>query len=340
MFLKILNMSYKSISKVFSILFLCFLFSCNIEPFEGDVLEGTDDDDTGVSCIEATSDAAVSALAFGLLTPADSNFTTVCNSYKGMLEKQIIACGDADGSIQAIIDSLGDCAQEDAVVESGDYWPMEINNSWTYNAEISGLPQNESVVKISDLQEYKGESSYVFENFLGFVQGTDGTGLENVEINYYTRNSNGEYKILVGELSAELSGLYRLKQSEYEYVILKDNVDVGSTWDYEFDVTTSYEAIAGGAALPEIITNYDIDLEILEKDASVVSDGVTYNSVIIVKFVQKVSMAGLPSSTATAEYIYSFAKDVGIVKIEGTTFDGDDNITTEIVQELTSYSLF
>ena len=337
-------MSCKSITKVLSIAFLFIISSCNIEPFEGDVSEGTDDDDTGASCVEATSDAAVSALAYGLVTTADSNYATVCNSYRSILESQILACGDTDGAIQAIIDSLGDCAQEEdaeeEVEETGDYWPMEINNSWTYSAKVTDFPDSESEIKITDLQNYNGEDSYLFENFFGSVQGTDGTGAENLEVDYYSRKSDGEYKIFVGELTAELAGLYRIKQSPYDYVILKDNVDVGSTWDYEFDVTTSYEAIAGGAELPEIVTNYDIDLEILEKDVSVVSDGVTYNSVINVKFVQKVSVAGLPSSTATAEYIYSFAKDVGIVKIEGTLFDGDDNITSNVLQELKSYSLF
>ena len=119
---------------------------------------------------------------------------------------------------------------------------------------------------------------------------------------------------------------------------MKDYLDVGTTWNYDFDVVTSYEPLqTGGTSLPDLTSNYEIDLEIVEKDASLVVNGTTYSPVIKVKFLQRVSVVGFPNSNSRADYFYYFAKDVGIVKVEGTLYDGDDNITSNVLQELKSY---
>lgn len=40
----------------------------------------------------------------------DTSNTNLCNAYKAALQNQIAICGDPSGTIQAVIDSLGDCA--------------------------------------------------------------------------------------------------------------------------------------------------------------------------------------------------------------------------------------
>lgn len=343
MFVQLYNKQMKTTIKfgyLFAIFFaLLFITSCNIEPFEGEIPEDSTNNQLPSTCEGAVNNTAAAALAYGNVSPTDSDFSSICSAYKKALQDQVSVCGDQGGAFQILIDSLGDCEEEDdnSNNEDGDYWPMKVGNSWNYLAQVTGLPDDESTMEITDIVDYNGEESYKYENFFGSIQGTDGTSLENLKVDYYTRKSDGEYEILVGELTAEFSGLYKITQSEYGYVVLKDNLDVGSTWDYNFDVTTSYEPLqSGGVDIPDATANYDLKFEILEKGTSVESAGVTYNSVIKVKFTQTVNVLGL---TSTSEYVYSFAKDIGIVKSEGTVFDPDNNITSSVLQELTSYNL-
>lgn len=53
---------------------------------------------------EATADAKQDYDA-----ATNENFVAMCNAYKAALQNQQEACGDEDGAIQSIIDSLGDC---------------------------------------------------------------------------------------------------------------------------------------------------------------------------------------------------------------------------------------
>lgn len=55
--------------------------------------------------VEAAQDAKVNYDA-----ATDANYVTLCNAYKAALQAKIQACGDEDGAVQAIINSLGDCS--------------------------------------------------------------------------------------------------------------------------------------------------------------------------------------------------------------------------------------
>ncbi|RNC87145.1 MAG: hypothetical protein ED556_06905 [Winogradskyella sp.] len=81
---------------------LCTAFQCDDEPLEGEFL--TDD---AAACLEATNVTLDAALAF--FNTTDENYTEICNAYKDALEARIIVCGDEDGSLQQLIDELGDC---------------------------------------------------------------------------------------------------------------------------------------------------------------------------------------------------------------------------------------
>lgn len=236
----------------------------------------------------------------------------------------------------------GDVTNESATADdTGTYWPMAPNNSWSYTQSVTGFADEASTMEISSIEEYQGEPSYKFTNFFGNLQGTDGTNVDNVSLDYYTRNNNGDYRIFIGEMTAEFSGLFKITQSTYDYIILKDYEEIGYKWDYDFDVSTSYEALisTGGTQLPDIVTNYQMAFEILEKNTSIQVDGNTYSDVIAVKFDQEVSLTDttLGGTSSKASYIYYFAKNIGIVKIEGTILDGDDNILSEVEQILTDY---
>lgn len=60
--------------------------------------------DTSDNCTTATATAAAAQTAFANATP--ENEIALCNAYRIALENQITACGDADGSLQAILNGL------------------------------------------------------------------------------------------------------------------------------------------------------------------------------------------------------------------------------------------
>lgn len=58
-------------------------------------------------CDSASDEVDAAELAFQNANV--DNYTSLCITYRTALENQIMLCGDDDGSIQSIIDSLGDC---------------------------------------------------------------------------------------------------------------------------------------------------------------------------------------------------------------------------------------
>lgn len=60
-------------------------------------------------CEVATSAAAAAQQVLNQAT--EEEYADACNAYVFVLQQQINECGDADGSIQGIIDGLGDCNQ-------------------------------------------------------------------------------------------------------------------------------------------------------------------------------------------------------------------------------------
>jgi hypothetical protein len=84
-------------------------FTCENEPLEGEFV--TEDPDVNLFCADATQNTVTAATNFTGVAPDNENYTQLCLAYKSTLEDQIDACGD-DGAIQAIIDSLGNCNQD------------------------------------------------------------------------------------------------------------------------------------------------------------------------------------------------------------------------------------
>ncbi len=74
-------------------------------PFSG----GNNSGNNG-NCQDATQDLAIAAGAFSEVSQGDPDYTARCNAYKAALEDVIDACGDNEGTWQAIIDALGDCS--------------------------------------------------------------------------------------------------------------------------------------------------------------------------------------------------------------------------------------
>lgn len=89
-----------------AILLLMFVlltfFTCDNEPVYREFIENS-------QCTVAVNNSLDATINFGAITPNDTNYSEVCENYKGALLAQIETCGDIDGTIQLIIDDL-DCS--------------------------------------------------------------------------------------------------------------------------------------------------------------------------------------------------------------------------------------
>ncbi|HIC31004.1 MAG TPA: hypothetical protein EYO76_03720 [Flavobacteriaceae bacterium] len=222
---------------------------------------------------------------------------------------------------------------------TGDYWPMAVGNKWVHSNSLDGMTQDDSVMEISALEDYQGIPSYRYDQFMGIANGTDGTMGQDLDFNIYTVKNGGDYHVSIDDLSITVEGIYDITQSAYSYIMLKDYEDVGTIWVNEYQITTTTTVLIDGLPnIPDTVMDVTNTNEILAKDISIDVDGTTYSPVIKVKSTTLYEIPGSPNSSG--EYIYYFAKDVGIVKAEGTFYDADDNITSTSLNELISVTLY
>lgn len=245
-----------------------------------------------------------------------------------------------DGAL--IIDAGGDNGTGTSGGNStGDYWPLAVNNAWSYNHYIDGVAQENYTMDIISNEIYQGESSYKFGQYLPSVTGSDGTELGDFQIDNYVRKNGGDYIVTVADLNASyLDGLFNLTQTGYSLLILKDYVAVGTTWTQNAQTVTTF--VSNDPLfpdLPSITNNISNSLEIVEKGISVSVNGTTYSDVIKVKLLQETVAPAAPDQTTSSLLYYYFAKDVGLVKTEGSSSDNADNVTLTTLQELYSYTL-
>ncbi|GEM_PF-6520752 len=112
----------KTTSIVFA--FLTFLLnSCNIEPFEGEIPAPANDSGKPSSCEEAILNTAEASEDYVFANSSDSNYAELCNAYKTALEYQLELCGDEEGTLQTIIDSIDCMVQENISYSIGDVGP-------------------------------------------------------------------------------------------------------------------------------------------------------------------------------------------------------------------------
>jgi len=115
-------------------------------------------------CEAAIDAVSIAQSAFNDAT--DDNYTDLCNAYKAALENQIVQCGD-DGSIQSIIDDLGDCAQTTAQVE--------------ISLTAGTLPIEFDLVEVvvnGDILEVTGQTSAANDYMIYFEVGQGLTGVD------------------------------------------------------------------------------------------------------------------------------------------------------------------
>lgn len=141
-------------ASVFILSLLVFtMTSCDDEPLEGQFDTGGGGGGGDMSCAEATDNVATATTAFFDVTPADPNYTMVCNNYMTALQNFITACGDSSGGAQAIIDSLDcsvdvpdECPSAQAATDAAETaYNSDTTNTTLCNAYLSAL-ENEITV--------------------------------------------------------------------------------------------------------------------------------------------------------------------------------------------------
>lgn len=198
---------------------------------------------------------------------------------------------------------------------TADYWPTAINNVW--HMERDGVLLDP--IKIVGTGTFSGALYYKFA-----PQSGSGTSSSGSATNWLNK-SNGVYKLKTDDININAGGMTGT-QTGYEYIILKDNLNVGQTWNGTYSQTTTYPGIA------TITMNTTYTGTILAKNVTEVVDGVTYNNVIKVRMNQTVSSAGIPPTEVITEAWY--AKGVGPIK--STTSSGGVNYISILVD----YTLF
>ena len=178
---------------------------------------------------------------------------------------------------------------------SGDYWPAAINNEWIMERDGVALDP----LKIIGTGNFGGQTYYKFAPQSGSGSSTSGT------VTTWLNKNNGIYKLKTDDINVNAGG-FSGTQTGYEFIILKDNIDVGQSWTGTYTTTTTYTGI------PSITLTTNYTGTILAKNVAATVDGETYNDVIKVSIVLNTTMAGAPATIVNTEYW--FAKNVGVIK--------------------------
>ena len=129
----------------------------------GDCSEPLDPD----TCESAIANSGIAEVNLNN-APADM-YTQFCTGYVMALEEQIEICGDADGSIQATIDGLGDCSQ---VVPNADIVGTWLLTAWNGDAIDLNNDGVESTNFLNEMNCYTNETLVFNSNNTGAAMST------------------------------------------------------------------------------------------------------------------------------------------------------------------------
>ena len=128
------------------------------------------DDPQPDECDNATTAANQAESAFN--NADDSNYSVLCNAYKGALQDKITACGDTNGNIQSIIDGLGDCIQSTTNVEIS-----LIAGTLPIEFDLVNVVEEGGVLKVTGNTSANGASNY--EIYFEVTPGSTGVDIIN-----------------------------------------------------------------------------------------------------------------------------------------------------------------
>lgn len=222
----------------------------------------------------------------------------------------IVSCTPEPAATPADLARLNNAAGNSGGGSStGDYWPAKIGNKWVLDQ--SGV---QSTMEILSSETINGATYYKFNQIAG-----QGSVPGVIVASQWLKKQGGDYYVKIDDISIDISGI-KGTLSGYEYVFLKDYLEVNQSWSGTYNQTTTSQGI------PPFETIVSLKGTILEKGISISVNGKTYNDVIKFRMHQEASSLG---QVVTIDIDYWFAKNIGFIKMTtGAT-------TTQIV----SYSL-
>ncbi|WP_298148465.1 hypothetical protein [Flavobacterium sp.] len=197
---------------------------------------------------------------------------------------------------------------------AGDYYPLAVNNSWTFE----NLDTGETVESRFVATEQQGGKSYFQLNSSEFL----------AQASVWISKDGGNYNQRVDDLVIEQFGFTTTTEG-YEITIFKDNAPVGQTWT---DSATFNIILAAQGQSQTSTATVAVTGENLFKGSATVN-GVTYPDVIKARYTLESTVLGQPGSNAVVTEMW-FAKDVGPIK---STTTGGNGVSQTL--ELQTYTL-
>jgi len=195
------------------------------------------------------------------------------------------------------------------VAPSGDYFPLSLNSNWIYNL-VGGSASDEITYKVINYSPTIGA-----ENYQTIQQSQTQTSA--ITDSFYYRKPGGDYYEYI-----DFSKYLGFDQSvESEFIFLKDNVPVSTTW-----VTPNINGTIGGTA----VSGY-AQMTILAKAIAVTSiPGFDFPDVIEVQYQFFITGNATPVLTGQRW----FAKNVGEIYFSW------DNGTNSSIYQVSNYQIF
>lgn len=184
---------------------------------------------------------------------------------------------------------------------TADYWPTKIGNMWQFS--LNGANQNPLEIVGTDV--FSNQTYYRFSQQSGSGSSSSGT------VTTWINKNNGNYTIKTDDIVVNANGLTGT-QSGFEYIILKDNVPNGNTWNGSYTQTTNY------SGFPPIVQTTNFNATIIAKDVTETVNNETYNNIIKVKIEQTSTIQGSPTNVMV-ETEYWYARNIGPVKVVNTS---------------------
>jgi hypothetical protein len=202
-----------------------------------------------------------------------------------------------------VISSVFSCSSDDSSestgTSTGDYWPMKLNNTWTF--ESNG---NNEDVKIIGTTEFGGKTYYELQD-LNSPLSTQ-SWIAKRGATYYEKSA---------DVTTSQNGV-TITIKSYEVPIFKDDLEVNQTWSGKIRPKVTYSYNGTNGSLPTTVTYVG---KIVARDVTETINGVTYNNIIKISVDADTNVNGQINQTYSE---YWFAKDVGPVKQYGTV-DGN-----------------
>ena len=227
----------KKFSALLSFLILFTAFTCENEPLEGDF---ENEDPSSSSCLEATQAYSTAAMNFADAT--DENYTELCGIYSNAIQDVIDNCGDPNGGLQVLLNSLGDCENNDP----------ESCESATAAAEVAQF--NLSQATDDNYTQFCNVYKSTLENQIEICGDANGSIQDLINgLGDCTSNNSGQGSIMV------TAGTLPLDFDEITVVVENNIVKVSGETSAANDYSIYFE-VEEGATGADVMQNFQISL--------------------------------------------------------------------------------